>query len=61
VGYDDYLPFGEEIPGTDGRSNSLYGAATGVSADGVTRKFGKERDTELAGSGMQSFDYFGAR
>ena len=57
AGYDDYLPFGEEIPaGADGRNNS-YNAP-----DGVTRKFtGKERDAELAGSAMQGLDYFGAR
>src|SRR5262249_21626314 len=50
----DYLPFGEEIPGTAqfGRSGvSNYG-----STDGVRQKFSeKERDSE---SGL---DYFGAR
>jgi len=57
VEYHDYLPFGEEIPTGMGGRNGLYG-----SADGVTGKFtGKPRDTELAGSAMQGFDYFGAR
>ena len=54
VGYDDYLPFGEEIPsGTDGRGSLYY------ATDGVTQKFtGKERDAELAGSAMQGLDFF---
>jgi RHS repeat-associated protein len=54
VGYDDYLPFGKEIPsGTDGRGSLYY------ATDGVTQKFtGKERDVELAGSAMQGLDFF---
>jgi RHS repeat-associated protein len=40
-----------------GGRSGLYGTV-----DGVTEKFtGKERDAELAGSGMQGLDYFGAR
>ena len=56
VEYHDYLPFGEEIPSGMGGRNGLYGSSD------VTGKFtGKPRDTELAGSAMQGFDYFGAR
>ena len=54
--YHDYLPFGEEITGLDGRG-SQYG-----SGDGVTHKFtGKERDAETASSATQANDFFGAR
>jgi RHS repeat-associated protein len=56
LGYHDYLPFGEEITGLDGRS-SLWGAS-----DSVTHKFtGQERDAETASSATQADDYFEAR
>ncbi|MBV9301224.1 MAG: HNH endonuclease [Acidobacteriaceae bacterium] len=47
----DYLPFGEEIPGSLPGRSSTWGAA-----DNVNQKFtGKERDAETG------LDYFGAR
>jgi RHS repeat-associated protein len=57
LAYDDYMPFGEQVPIGSGGRGDLYEAA-----DGTTQKFtGKERDDELASSAMEGLDYFGAR
>jgi RHS repeat-associated protein len=57
VGCHDYLPFGEELGGIAGRTDSCW------TATDTTLKFtGKERDTDTAGSGnVAGLDYFGAR
>ena len=56
----DYLPFGEELgSGVGPRTTALKYTDSGYL---TTRFTGKERDVDLAGSGMPSgLDYFGAR
>jgi len=58
VGCHDYLPFGEEVPGSWGTHPTCYGQV-----DTAVKFTGQERDPETAadGSGLTGFDNFQAR
>ncbi len=60
VGWWDYAPFGEEVPGTAGGRSGVSGMGYGGTYAKV-RFGGKERDVEGATSASLGLDYFEAR